>query len=881
MAALDAGEWNRRQRIFQEALGLPTEDRRAYVSAACEGDSEAEAEILALLREDSAGSSFLERGVAGAAEALFAAIPQQIGPYRILRRLAQGGMGVVYLAERAEDFNRRVAIKLLPVLPDAELTPERRQRFLQERQNLALFNHPLICHLLDGGVLDDGTPYLVMEYLDGVPLTIYCEEKGLGLEARLRCFRDVCVAVQHAHRHLLIHRDIKPENILAVAGDEEGRPAIKLLDFGIAKQLGATGESQLTATGRGPMTPAYASPEQLSGDPLDVTTDIYSLGLVLYRLLTGTLPFDFSDLGPAEAAERIRSRQPEPPGRRVRGRAGAPSFVSSVGARDWADLDVLCLKALESEPGRRFPNVEAFLRDLDHFLDGEPLKARPAGTMYRLGKFVRRNRGPVAAAILLAGFGVGLSAFYTYRLAKARDAAVAEAASAQRIRRFVLGLFESEDPDLPGRRDFTVGMLMERGVREAQGLRSDPAVQAELFQIWGEAYRRMARFDRSRALLEEALKRRRRVFGDRDPKVGDSLRALSLLHADQDDLEEAERLIREALARVQTGVSRQHPAYAETLGALGIVLRSQGRYQAAIEQLGEAVRLQEESGDVGGLISTLGTLAGAHWYLGDYREADHLNRRRLALIEGHLGTNHPAYAETLSNLGASRQQLGFAKEAEGFYRRALRINEAYHGREHPSVATNLSLLGQLLNSQGRHEEARRCLEEALDLKERIFGPNHTDVARTLSHLADFHLSRRTPKDLAVAEAYFNRELAIYRATFRRPHAWIATAISNLATVAFRRGQLDLAETRQREALAAYKRLLQPNHMDVAIAQIKLGQILAERRRYAEALEPLLEAHRILVAQANPSMSWVTSVKAEIASVYEALGDSARAAEFRR
>jgi eukaryotic-like serine/threonine-protein kinase len=880
MAALDAGEWNRRQRIFQKALDLPAEHRRDYVSAACGGDSEAEAEILALLREDSAGSSFLERGLAGAAEALLGgspAIPPQIGPYRILRRLAQGGMGVVYLAER-EDFDRTVAIKLLP---DAGLTPEREQRFLQERRILALFDHPLICRLFDAGVLTDGTPYLIMEYLDGVPLTTYCEEKGLGLEARLRCFRQACVAVQHAHRHLLIHRDIKPENILALAGDEEGRPAIKLLDFGIAKHLEAAGEGQLTATGRGPMTLAYASPEQLSGDPLTVATDVYSLGLILYRLLTGTLPFDFAGLGPAEAAERVRSRQPEPPWRRVRGRAGAPSFVSSVGARVWADLNVLCLTALASEPERRFPTVEAFLRDLDHFLDGEPLEARPAGLMYRLGKFVRRNRGPVAAGILLAGFGVGLSAFYTYRLAKARDAAVAEAASAQRIRRFLLGLFESEDPDLPGRRDFTVGMLMERGVREAQGLESDPALQAELFQIWGEAYRRMARFDRSQALLEEALKRRRLLYGDRDPEVGDSLRALSLLRVDQDDLKGAERLIREALARVQAGVSRQHPAYAETLGALGMVLRSQGRYQAAIEHLGKAVRLQEESGDVGGLISTLGTLAEAHWYLGNYREADHLNRRRLTLIEGHLGTNHPAYAETLSNLGASREQLGFAEEAEGFYRRALRINEAYHGREHPSVASNLSLLGQLLNSQGRHEEARRCLEEALDLRERIFGPNHTDVARTLSHLADFHLSRRTPKDLAVAEAYFNRELAIYRATFSGPHPWIATAISNLATVAFRRGQLDLAEKRQREALAVYKSLLQPNHVDVAIAQIKLGQVLAERRKYAEALEHLLEGHRILATQANPSMPWVASVKAEIASVYEALGDPARAAEFRR
>jgi eukaryotic-like serine/threonine-protein kinase len=880
---MDASKWQRIQDLFHQALERPQEERGDFVHSACGDDQEIEADVLALLEEDAAADSFLDRGLGSAANALLGdapAMPRRIGAYRVVRQLGEGGMGVVYLGQD-ETLGRSVAIK---VLRDARLSPDRRERFLREQHILGRLSHPLICRLYEAGILPDGTPYFVMEYLDGVPLTTYWEDRELSLRRRLHLFRQVCLAVQYAHRQALIHRDLKPSNIYVVE-NADGEPSIKLLDFGIAKPAVEEGEARLTRTGFGVLTPAYASPEQLRGHPLAVSTDVYSLGVVLYELLTGSLPYDLAGLSPFDAAERVISQDVERPSQRVRRLDPAPVFIAAVGRPAWADLDALCSTALEREPERRYATVEALLRDVDHYLEGQPLEARPAGLRYRLGKFVGRHRRAVAAALAVGLVVSGMIAFYTYRLAQARDAALAEAARSQRIQRFLLGLFKDEDPELASKRDFTVEMLMERGVREARVLTQDPALQAELYQTWGEVYRRMVRFDRADRLLQDALAQRRDRYGDIHPDVADAWRALALLRLDQENLPEAERLAREALATLEAslgpaGLHRDHPRYVDALEALGLVLRDQGRYDEAIEILQEAAELRQAGDDTGGLIATLGPLADAHWYLGQYAESDRLNRRRLELVEEHLGANHPLYAASLSNLGASRAQLGDAQEAEALYRRSLAINEAYYGPEHPAVATDLSLLGKLLAVDGRRKEARPYLEEALALREKIYGPDHNDVALTLSHLGDLHNNLGTEEDLATAETYFSRALAIFQQRFEGPHPWTAAALGNMAVIHFKRARKDLAEEAQRQALTMFEALLPADHIDVAINRIRLGQILSEREKYSAALVPLLEAHRVLETQVDPSHLWLTKARSELAFVYEALGDPTRAAQYR-
>jgi serine/threonine-protein kinase len=387
---MDSARWHRIQSLFHDAADVLQGEQRVFLEAACGDDKELIVEVLAMLDQD-ARHSLLDRNIADIAqETLANAIPaslilKEFGPYQILKLLGEGGMGVVYLAER-RDLGTQVAVK---VLRDAWLSPARRERFASEQRTLAQLNHPLIARLYDADTLDDGTPWFVMEYVDGIPITHYCREHECSVEQRLQLFRSVCEAVQHAHGHAVIHRDLKPSNILV-----KNDGSVRLLDFGISKQLESLDlQVDQTMTGLRMMTPAYASPEQIRGDRVGISTDVYSLGVILYELLTSQPPFDLSGLTPAEAASIIAEHEPAKPSAAVKRTTDseANSRTLSVSKTAWSDLDVLCLNAMHKDPRRRYQSVEALIRDIDHYLNGEPLEARPDAWQYRIGKFVRRN----------------------------------------------------------------------------------------------------------------------------------------------------------------------------------------------------------------------------------------------------------------------------------------------------------------------------------------------------------------------------------------------------------------------------------------------------------------------------------------------------------
>src|SRR3981081_2008343 len=375
---MDSARWDRIQRLFHDAADVPQGEQRVFLEAACGGDEELIVDVLAMLDQDASGHSLVDRNLADVGqETLAKSVPaslilKEFGPYRILKLLGEGGMGVVYLAERP-DLGTQVAVK---VLRDAWLSPARRERFASEQRTLAQLNHPLIARLYDADTLDDGTPWFVMEYVDGVPLTQYCREHECSIEERLHLFRSVCEAVQHAHANAVIHRDLKPSNILVKSDG-----SIRLLDFGIAKQLESRDlQVDQTMTGLRMMTPAYASPEQIRGDRVGISTDVYSLGVILYELLTGQLPFDLSGLTPAEAATIIAEHEPGKPSAAVKRTTDSRSnsHTLSVSKTAWADLDVLCLSAMHKDPRRRYRSVEALMRDVDHYLNGDRMEARSA-----------------------------------------------------------------------------------------------------------------------------------------------------------------------------------------------------------------------------------------------------------------------------------------------------------------------------------------------------------------------------------------------------------------------------------------------------------------------------------------------------------------------
>src|SRR5437667_1178657 len=731
---MDAARWERIQALFHEVADLPEPAQRASLEAQCAEDPALITEVLSLLEEDARGDSLLDRDAAHvAAEVLDEGIPpalldQTFGPYRLKEALGQGGMGVVYLAER-EDLGSVAAIK---ILRDAWLSPDRRERFASEQRTLAQLNHPAIARLYDADTLPDGTPWFVMEYVEGVPLTEFCEHHASSIPERLRLFRAVCEAVEHAHRHLIVHRDLKPSNILV---KQDG--IVKLLDFGIAKQLDSLeGPVDRTRTGLRLMTPAYAAPEQILGDPVGIHTDIYTLGVVLYELLTGRLPFDLSNRTPGEAETAIIEQGPERP-------SGAAK-EKSISRRAWADLDVLCLTAMHIEPQRRYRTVEGLIRDIDHYLAGEPLEARPDTFGYRLGKYVRRNWRPVSAATASFIVVIGLVVFYTVRLATTRNAAVAEAARTQRIQHFMLNLFQGGEEAVGPADSLRVVTLVDRGVQDARSLDGEPAVQAELYETLGSIYQKLGKLDRADSLLRAALDRRRTLFGSDHPEVAKSLVALGRLRLDQAEYQEAARLVREGLAMSQRHRRPGEPAIASATLALGQVLEESGKYDEGIKVLEEAVRLRgmAPAQPTTELAASMRELANTHFYAGHLAVADSLDRLVLALTRKLNGERHPLVAEDLINLGAVQQEWGHYQEAERYYRQALDITQAFYGPNHYKTAAGLTVLGRALRFEPHgNDEAGRLLQQALAIRERVFGKVHPQVASTLNDLGGVALAR--------------------------------------------------------------------------------------------------------------------------------------------
>jgi serine/threonine-protein kinase len=876
---MDAERWERLQSLFHRATELPEPERQAFVAAACGDDTALGAEALALLEEDARGAPLLDGDVARVTSrvldgATYPTLPvQSIGAYRIVGLLGEGGMGVVYRATR-DDLGSVAAIK---VLRDAWLSPARRERFAAEQRTLAQLSHPSIARLYDADTLPDGTPWFVMEYVDGAPLTEYCAQRACSITERLRLFRTVCEAVQHAHAHLVIHRDLKPSNILVT---HDG--TVKLLDFGIAKHLAALGTpDDHTRTGLRLMTPAYAAPEQVRGDRVGTHSDVYSLGVVLYELLVGRLPFDLSDRTPGEAETIIVEQEPEKPSaaaKRAAGARGGRRRTPSAGRTSWADLDVLCLTAMHKDPLRRYRTVDALVRDVDHYLRGEPLEARPDSVRYRLGKFLRRRWRPVSAAALVLATIVSLVTFYTVRLATARNAAVAEAARTQRIQRFMMNLFEGGDETVGPAESLRVVTLVDRGVQEARSLDGDPAVQAELYETLGGISLNLGNLATADSLLRAALERRRSLLGPDHPDVATSLVALAQLRDAQAEYEEAERLVRQGLAIYRGSLAPDHPTAARATTVLGRVLENRGRYAEAIPVLEEAVRLQSAPGGVAAdLSASLTELANTHFYLGHYAASDSLNRRVLEMDRQLFGERHPTVADDLINLGAIQFERGRYREAERFYREALDILRAWYGEERAETASGLTMLGRALVADGRSEEAAAPLRQALAIHERVYGPVHPRVASTLNELGKVAQARA---QLDEAEAAFRRMGDIYAAVYGDDHYLIGIARSNLASVLMERGEHARAERLLRDVVRRFTESLSADHANTGIARVKLGRALLGQRRHAEAEQESRAGYTILAGQASPPAVWLQRARADLVAEYEALGRPDAAARIR-
>ena len=703
--------------------------------------------------------------------------PARIGPYRILQLLAQGGMGLVYVAEQLEPVRRRVALK---VIKDGMDTHEVIARFELERQALAVMDHPNIAKVLDGGATADRRPYFVMELVRGIPVTEYCDVHKLSTHDRLLLFIEVCHAVQHAHQKGVIHRDLKPSNVLVMLQD--GAPVPKVIDFGIAKALAQplTERTLVTQVGMTVGTPAYMSPEQADPSALDVDTrtDVYSLGVMLYELLVGRLPLDPTEMGFPMFMVKLQQRETNVsrPSAKLATLGQVASAISSSRRTDvrglrrelQGDLDWIVMKALDPDRTRRFQTVNDLAMDLERYLHNEPVIARPPSTLYRISKFVRRHRVAVSAgAVVVASLVVGLT-LAELSLVRARRAeafARQEAETSRQVAAFVTGLFRISDPGEARGNSVTAREILDRGAdRIRSELSGQPLVQAQMMFTIGNVYRELGLFSQAQPLLEQSFTIRQRALSADDSVLQANVFELARLASQQGRFAQAESLYRATLGERERTLGPTHPSLAIVLSGLGGMFVTRGRPAEAESLLTRAVALRAKSGapDDPDFARMLRNLGSAYLAQARYAEAEPVFRRALAMYERTVGGDHPDVGRTLSNLGVVYYGLERYDEAEQYYRRAeLNLAKAL-GEDHVNIASININLGEIAWHRGQFPEAERRLLRALAILQKRVDPGHPSVATAEYDLAN------VLRDLGrngEAEARYRRALAIREKAF--------------------------------------------------------------------------------------------------------------------
>jgi non-specific serine/threonine protein kinase/serine/threonine-protein kinase len=792
----------------------------------------------ALLPSENGKESFDHRPqIAGKKE--FAATAADFAPgFRLRRKLGEGGMGEVFEADQTDPIRRKVAIKLIKKGMESEgiLT-----RFENERQALALMNHPAIAQVFNSGILPDGRPYFVMEYVEGLPITRYCDDSRMKLSDRLALFQRVCEGIQHAHHRGVMHRDLKPANILVTIQD--GKPAPKVIDFGIAKATGPqlTEKTFFTSLGEFMGTPDYISPEQADrgGVDIDTRSDVYSLGVVLYELVVGALPFDPKRLrqsGFQEMLKIIRDEDPPTPVHRFRSLEGdtaaaarkRSSDARSIQKEISGDLEWIIMKALEKDRQRRYNSPLDLALDIGRYLRNEPVLAGPPGVIYRTKKFVKRHRmGVLAASLSVLALIVSVigTTLGMVRAKKAENLAVREAETSREISSFLTDLFKISDPGEVRGKVITAREILDKGLDKIKtGLKKQPDIRANLLGTMGTVYMNLGLYNTAQPLLQEALEYKKRAIPSDYPALVEGMINLGTLFLYRKD-KEAESLLREAIALGERKLGPGHPILAKALGNLAIFYWIQGEYARAEPLVRTALAINEKARgpEDSETIKNQNNLALIYKAQGKYAEAEPLFLTVLEKWRKSLGSDHPYEAQCLNNLADLYRTQGKYTQARPLLEKSLRIFEKTYGPDHPLVAQSLSNMAALSFDMGNYDQAQLLHIKSMTIKEKALGPDHPDVAASLNDLGEIF---SVQGKYGQAENFFRRAMAIWEKSFGPDHPILAYPLNNLAKIFSAQGNDAQAEAMLVRSLGVLEKALGPDHPDVA-------QVLDDMARFYE------------------------------------------------
>lgn len=842
------------QAIFDAASELNPDHRDEFLREQCSGDKQLEQEVRSLLEADQEQHSLLD-GLAVDYVSHAESVEyegRQVGPYTLGKMIGSGGMGLVFIATRTDrQFRREVALKLIR---EGRLTEEIKRRFEGERQILARLDHPNIARLFDVGFAENGCPYFTMEYVDGAPIDEYCRENNLTIEERLGLFLQVCDAVEYAQNKAVIHRDLKPSNVLVTSNREA-----KLLDFGIAKLISEDAThamTELTRTGMRVMTPAYAAPEQIRGEPVSAATDVYSLGVILYELLTDQRPYSVKDSSQHELEHAICSTDPVKPSIAVdtdtqnllAGQLSTEEHdlektttiprLQNRSRRLRGDLDNICLMALRKEPERRYQNAAQLIADINRHIEGRPVIARSSTLGYRLQKFLQRNAAVVITGLAASLLVIFLISYYTIQLTKERDLARQESQKAAVVSDFLTEMFEIADPGRTRGETITARELLERGVKRINDdLDQQPQIRAELLHVIGNVYYGLGLYEESLRQLMHSLELYRNLGGNAlaegsilhgmanaTDALGRTDSALVLFQSSMtifDQLEpNADAMLARAAAETDMAVIYRHRgeyAVAESLYSAGLAVRR--------EQLGEV------NDDVAHSLNHIGRL---YYNQGDYERAEPYLREALSIRLKLLGDRDPATLASFGAIAGLYSKLGRYDSSRVYFGKALTGFQKSLGEDHPYSVASMSSYGSSLFEVGELDSAKFWHEKALSKHSAIFPPGHIRRSYSLLGLGEVYIARG---EYIEAEDYLKRALQIRRNNLPADHV-------NVADVELQLGKALMGQTRFEEAREILERSLDTFMQRRGLDDQNTQQVLSTLTKLYEELNERTELERV-------------------------------------